>query len=195
MLRSDIAKRKNTDPSEVRTCDLHIRSELVGRSNRYATDWREDVGEIQLRGATDTTPATDQKFASSNPGHVSFFFIFLLLVFGISSSKFRDSPFNTCFITFVTHQRLCVWVCHRLCNNPPSGLVLPPSPVHFPHRFPVTDTGQCNISPGTDLPRECLSHDTTYFLMSARTFEIMLWRGSNIRVNVIGGTRTTLSGA
>ena len=66
MLRSDIAKRKNTDPSEVRTCDLHIRSELVGRSNRYATDWREDVGEIQLRGATDTTPATDQKFASSN---------------------------------------------------------------------------------------------------------------------------------
>ena len=30
--------------------------------------------------------------------------------------------------------------------------------------------------------RECLSHDTTYFRMSARTFESMLWRGSNIRV-------------
>ena len=31
--------------------------------------------------------------------------------------------------------------------------------------------------------------------MSARTFENMLWRGSDIRVNVIGGTRTTLGGA
>ena len=31
--------------------------------------------------------------------------------------------------------------------------------------------------------------------MSARTLENMLCRGSNIRVEVIGGTRTTLSGA
>ena len=48
---------------------------------------------------------------------------------------------------------------------------------------------------GLILSRECLSHDTTYFRMSARTFEYMLWRGSNICVNVIGGIRTTLSGA
>ena len=36
---------------------------------------------------------------------------------------------------------------------------------------------------------------TTYFPMSARTLESMLWRGLNIRMKVIGGTRTTLSGA
>ena len=41
------------------------------------------------------------------------------------------------------------------------------------------------------LSRECLSHVTTYFRLSARTFESILCRGSNIRVNVIGGTRTT----
>ena len=52
------------------------------------------------------------------------------------------------------------------------------------------------IGPGIGLllPREYLSHDKTYFRMSARTFDSMLWRGSNIRVNVIGGTRTTFSG-
>ena len=48
---------------------------------------------------------------------------------------------------------------------------------------------------GLLLSREYLSHDTTYFRMSARAFESMLWRGSNIRVKVIGGIRTTLSGA
>ena len=40
------------------------------------------------------------------------------------------------------------------------------------------------------LPREYLSHNTTYFPMSVRTFGSMLCRGSNIRVEVIGGTRT-----
>ena len=44
------------------------------------------------------------------------------------------------------------------------------------------------IGPGSGLilSRECLSHDTTYFRMSARKFGSMLWRGSNIRVKVIG---------
>ena len=36
------------------------------------------------------------------------------------------------------------------------------------------------------LSRECLSHDTAYFRISSRTFESMLWRGSNIRVEIIG---------
>ena len=52
-----------------------------------------------------------------------------------------------------------------------------------------------SIGPGTAYYFSCLSHDTTYFGMSARTLESTLWRGSNIRVKVIGGTRTTLSGA
>ena len=46
--------------------------------------------------------------------------------------------------------------------------------------------------PGTGLllSHECLSHDTTYFPTSVRTLESMLYRGSNIRVKVLGGTRT-----
>ena len=53
------------------------------------------------------------------------------------------------------------------------------------------------IGPGTGLlhSHECLSHATTFFGTPARTFERILWRGSNIRVEVIGGRRTTLSGA
>ena len=47
---------------------------------------------------------------------------------------------------------------------------------------------------GLLLSHKCLSQDTTYFRMSARTFESMLGRSSKIRVKVIGGMRTTLSG-
>ena len=62
----------------------------------------------------------------------------------------------------------------------------------------LADTRQThsNIGPATGLllSRECLSHDTTFF-SNVRTNVSMLWRGSNIRVKVIAGTRTTLSGA
>ena len=49
------------------------------------------------------------------------------------------------------------------------------------------------IGPGSGLllSRECLSHVTTYIPTFVRTLESMLCRGSNIRVEVIGGTRTT----
>ena len=51
------------------------------------------------------------------------------------------------------------------------------------------------IGPGTYYCHaESLSHDTTYFPMPARMFESMFCRGSYIRVNVIIGIRTTLSG-
>ena len=45
---------------------------------------------------------------------------------------------------------------------------------------------------GLLLSHECSSHVTIYFRTFVRTLESMVWRGSNIRVKVIGGTRTNI---
>ena len=56
-------------------------------------------------------------------------------------------------------------------------------------RWPTSDSykrnldsyERCDFVQAYYFHAECLSHDTTYFRRPARTFESMLWRGSNIR--------------
>ena len=60
------------------------------------------------------------------------------------------------------------------------------------HSFqnPILSSDKNGPGTGLLLSRECSSHVTTYFRTFVWTFESMLCRGSNIRVKVIGGTRT-----
>ena len=66
-------------------------------------------------------------------------------------------------------------------NWTPTGRIAERCFIAYPQIQWISRSFRSDYRPITFFHAECLSHDTSYFRMSARTFESMLWRGSNLR--------------